>query len=236
MRSVLLDVAPVRRWKPPALVLSDGAIEILKWASLVLMTLDHVNKYILHDASTFLFDLGRLVMPTFAIVLGYNLARPSARAYGRVATRLTIAGLAATPAFIALGGLGWGWWPLNVMVTLLAATLVCGLLDAGGPFRVLLATAIFAIVGSSVEFWWPGIGICVCAWSYTKRPSWAPLILGVGCMALLYFVNRNVWAMASLPLIWWARNIQFETRRFRNFFYAYYVSHLTVIALWSRLP
>ena len=34
----------------PSLSLSDGAIEALKWLGLVLMTLDHVNKYLLHDS------------------------------------------------------------------------------------------------------------------------------------------------------------------------------------------
>ena len=56
-----------------------------------------------------LFDLGRVVMPIFAIVLAYNLARPGAfdrAAYPRVMKRLAIAGVLATPPFIALGGLG----------------------------------------------------------------------------------------------------------------------------------
>ena len=230
MSTASLDLAAARR-RPPALVLSDGAIEVLKWGALVLMTFDHVNKYLLHDASAILFAFGRLVMPIFGIVLGYNLARPGAHAYGRVAVRLAIVGVAATPAFIALGGLGWGWWPLNIMATLLAATLICGLLDAGGPLRVVLAAIVFLITGSSVEFWWPGIGICVSAWSYAKRPSWTALLLGVVSTASLYIVNRNMWAMASLPLTWLAMNVQFKAPRFRSFFYAYYAGHLTVLAL-----
>ena len=193
------------------------------------MTLDHVNKYVLHDSSASLFALGRLVMPTFAIVLGYNLARPGAHAYGRVALRLAIACVVATPPFIALGGLGWGWWPLNVMATLLAATLICGLLDAGGLPRAVLAGAIFVIAGSSVEFWWPGIGICVCAWAYARRPNWTALIFGLACVASLYVINRNLWALAALPLVCLATRIGRERGRHRSFFYVYYAGHLAVI-------
>ena len=84
----------------PALTLSDGTLEALKSLGLVLMTLDHVNKYLLHSEAVLLFDLGRVVMPIFAFVLAYNLARPDAfdRAdYPRVMPRMAIAGVLATP-------------------------------------------------------------------------------------------------------------------------------------------
>ena len=58
------------------LVLSSGAVEILKWTAAALMVGDHINKYLLHGSEPLLFDAGRLAMPLFAIVLGYNLARP----------------------------------------------------------------------------------------------------------------------------------------------------------------
>ena len=113
--------------KLPRLVVADGSIEALKWLALLLMTGDHVNKYLLNGANPLLFNMGRMALPIFCFVLAYNLARPDTLQrgiYGRTMTRLTLFGLAATPAFLALGGLWAGWWPLNVMFTLLAATAV----------------------------------------------------------------------------------------------------------------
>jgi len=43
---------------------------------LALMTLDHINKHLLHERVTALFDLGRMALPLFGLVLAYNLARP----------------------------------------------------------------------------------------------------------------------------------------------------------------
>ena len=72
------------------------------------MTGDHINKYLFNETLPFLFETGRMAMPLFVFVLAYNLARPGiyeSGAYLRIMTRLTIFGLRASPAFIALGGL-----------------------------------------------------------------------------------------------------------------------------------
>lgn len=61
--------------------------------------------------------------------------------------------------FVALGGLGRGWWSLNVMAMLLVTTLVAWLVDEGGMWRLTLATLLFVVGSSSVEFWWPGVGL-----------------------------------------------------------------------------
>ena len=132
----------------PALLLSSGTLEALKWLALLLMTLDHVNKHLLHASVPELFAVGRLALPLFGFVLGYNLARPGALAsgsYSRTARRLAIFGTIATIPFIALGGLGWGWWPFNIMATLLVATLCAWLIEVGGPARRVAAAAVFIV-------------------------------------------------------------------------------------------
>ena len=126
----------------PVLTLSSGTLEALKWLALILMTFDHVNKHLLHASVPELFAAGRLAMPLFGLVLGYNLARPDALADGafkRTAVRLAVFGSIASVPFIALGGLGWGWWPFNVMATLLVATLCAWLVEVGGWARIALA-------------------------------------------------------------------------------------------------
>jgi TraX protein len=93
----------------PALVLNSGTLEALKCLALLLMTLDHVNKHLLHGSVPELFAAGRLALPLFGFVLGYNLARPGALASGifsRTARRLASFGTIATIPFAALGGLG----------------------------------------------------------------------------------------------------------------------------------
>lgn len=51
------------------LEIADGTLEVLKWLALLMMALDHINKYLLDESSTTLFALGRMVMPLFSFVL-----------------------------------------------------------------------------------------------------------------------------------------------------------------------
>ena len=227
--SSIAAAAPSKGRLPP-LRLTDGAVEALKWLALAAMVLDHANKYLWHDSVHLAFNLGRIAMPIFAVLLGFNLARGVPGAYRRTGWRLLWAGVVATVPFIALGGLGWGWWPLNIMATLLVATAVCGALATGRPLHVGLAAGVFVVGGSSVEFWWPGIALCVAAWSYARAPSWPALVMGLVSLAALRVVNGNDWALLAIPLIvaaaFWTRPVP----RIRYVFYALYPAHLA--ALW----
>ena len=222
----------------PALVLSSGTLEALKWLALLLMTLDHVNKHLLHASVPELFAAGRLALPLFGFVLGYNLARNTALAsgaYWRTTRRLAVFGSIATIPFIALGGLGWGWWPFNIMATLLVATLCAWLIEVGGASRLAAAVALFIVGGALVEFWWPGLAACLLAWAYCRRPSWLKLALWIGALASLYVINRNLWALVALPLIFAAAHVGLSVPRGRLGFYAYYPAHLAVLLGLARL-
>ena len=222
----------------PALMLSSGTLEALKWLALLLMTLDHINKHLLHASVPELFAAGRLALPLFGFVLGYNLARLGALAsggYSRTARRLAFFGSIASIPFIALGGLGWGWWPFNIMATLLVATLCAWLIDVGGPARLALACVVFMVGGALVEFWWPGLAACLLAWAYCRRPRWLTLALWVGALASLYVINRNLWALAAVPLIFAAGQVKLTVPRGRLGFYVYYPAHLAVLWGLARL-
>ena len=222
----------------PSLELSSGTLEALKWLALLLMTLDHVNKHLLHTSVPELFAVGRLALPLFGFVLGYNLARPGALAsggYPRTARRLAIFGAIATIPFIALGGLGWGWWPFNIMATLLVATLCAWLIEVGGPARLVAAAAVFIVGGALVELWWPGLAVCLMAWAYCRRPSWLGLALWIGALASLYVISRNLWALAALLLIFAASQVTIDVPRGRLRFYVYYPAHLAVLWIVARL-
>ncbi|MGQ3054517.1 MAG: TraX family protein [Roseateles sp.] len=222
---------------PRSFAVADGTLEALKWSALVLMTGDHVNKYLLGDRVHLLFILGRLVMPIFAFVLAYNLARPGvleAGAARRTAVRLLAVGVLSTPAFLALNTLLAGWWPLNIMFMLLVAVLAIALLHRGGAIGIAGAAFVAAIGGSSVEFWWPAVLLCVGFWLYARRPGASALVLIVASCAALWVINRNHWALAALPLVLLADKVTLRVPRIRWAFYAFYPLHLSVIWLLSR--
>lgn len=222
----------------PRLFVSDGALEALKWIALLLMTGDHVNKYLFNGTNDLLFAAGRLAMPLFIFVLAYNLARPGALergAYPRTMKRLALFGILATPAFVALGGLMAGWWPLNIMFALLAITAVLYWVERRTAGGYVAAATVFLVGGSSVEFWWPALAFGLAIWCYCKRPSWTAMTLAPVALATLWFVSGNLWALATLPLILIASRVDLHVPRLRWLFYAYYPAHLA--ALWLiRIP
>jgi len=216
----------------PRLQLANGSLEALKWLALLLMLGDHINKYLLLDSVPALFNAGRVVMPIFAVVLGYNLARPGTLAsgvYPRALIRLTIVAAVSSVPFIALGGLGWGWWPLNVMTALGLVTASLCLFDLGGPARVAGGVALLAFGGLFVEFWWAILAIAVAAWLYARKPRWSALGLAAIGFAGLHLVNRNEWALLALPLVALASCVDMSVPRVRWAFYAFYPLHLAVI-------
>lgn len=227
---------PLAQSAPVPLAVASGTLEAMKWLALVLMTLDHVNKYLFNHTIPALFALGRIAMPLFVFVLAYNLARPKALAggaYQRTATRLALYGALACLPFIALGKVHGGWWPLNIMFTLLVATVVIGLMERGGRLCSIGAIGVFVLGGAMVEYWWFAVGLAIVCWRYCKRPSAARLGCLVGCIAALWIINQNPWAFAALPLILAAPHIALSAPRFPLVFYAYYPAHLGVLYVWS---
>lgn len=125
--------------------LNSGNIELLKLIAAFLMTIDHINKYLFNSTIVLFFELGRLSMPIFMFILAYNLAHKAT--FSRVINRLLICGIITTPVFIKLGGLYYGYYPLNIMFTLLVSVIVIYLIDK----NIYLALLIFVLRGSCVE-------------------------------------------------------------------------------------
>lgn len=218
----------------PALELADGTVEALKWMAVVLMVGDHVNKYLFDEKLPVLFEAGRLCMPLFAILLGYNLSRPGAGAGAawRTVKRLVLFGaLASIPYTLLSPKLPGGWWPLNVLFELAALAAVILVLERGGPGRRILAALVFVVGGALAEYWWPAVGLGLAAYIYARQPSWGALALGVACCAALAIINGNHWALAALPLLAVATQVRLTVPRIRNFFYWFYPAHLGAIAL-----
>lgn len=226
------------RTAPQPLQIASGTLEAMKWLALILMTLDHVNKYLLNYRMPALFSLGRIAMPLFVFVLAYNLARPGALAggvYSRTATRLALYCALACVPFIALGKVYGGWWPLNIMFTLLVATIVIRLIEQGGRARTTMAVVVFLVGGGFVEYWWFAVGLAIVCWRYCKRPSASRLSVLAICIAALWLVNMSPWAFAALPLIARAPHVTLSMPRFPLLFYTYYPAHLGILFVLSQI-
>jgi TraX protein len=219
---------------PGTLRVADGTIEALKWLAVALMAIDHANKYLADGKMVWAFTAGRVCLPLFCFVLAYNLTRAGVlegAGFTRVMKRTFGVGVLATPAFIALGGLLFYWWPLNIMFTLCVATLMLMFVARGGMGNYLLAALVFLLGGALVEFWWLGLALCLASWRYCKAPGVMSFVLLFTATASLYFINRNGWALAALPIILVAPFVAIHCPRVRFGFYIFYPLHLAL--LWG---
>jgi len=236
--SLQAEPLPRPRLSPPPLVIADGSLELLKWVALVLMTIDHVNKYLLHAGQPWMFDLGRLVMPMFMAVLAYNLARPQARErglYRRTLGRLLYFGTITTPITLAIGATYHDTlWPLNILFLLASVVGSIWLIEIGGVRGWAGAAAVFLIGGGAAEYFWPGALLGIAVWFYARRPTWAAACVALlGCGGL-YVVNGVWWSLAALPVLFLMPRIKLRLPRLRLAFYVYYPLHLAVIWLIQR--
>jgi len=217
----------------------DGSLELIKWIGLTLMTLDHVNKYIFREAYDWMYLAGRVVMPLFALVLGYQLARPGllvSRAFTRMSFRLAFFGMLASVPYIGLGAhvgaIYGGWWPLNILFTLLLSATCIKLLDKNGRWDVTLAILVFTGLGWAVEFFWPAVALTVCAWAFFRSGSLVALAAAATSLFLVgVLVNHSQAGFFAIPLLILATRINVQIPRARNFFYSYYPGHLFLIWL-----
>lgn len=222
----------------PAIKLDNGTVEALKWIGLLAMTGDHVNKYLFNATLPLLFDIGRVALPIFVFVIGYNLARSEAMEQGvyiRTMKRLLIFAVIAAVPQMSLGGLWNGWWPLNILFTLLIATCTIYLIELGTAQALITSSVVVSIGGGLVEFWWPAIIGAIAVWVYIKKPSIIAALMALTACASLVFVNKNWWALGAIPVIAAVSKTKIPVPRVRWLFYTYYPLHLAVILL-IRIP
>ncbi len=209
-------------------------LELIKWAAVILMIIDHINKYLFNWTIPGCFAVGRLAMPLFAFVLATHLASPrfTQESYTRLWRKLAIFGILATPFFISLGGVK-GVLPFNIMFTLLVSSVTIYLLQKQ---RLALAITVFVSTGLFVEFMWFGAAVTIAAW-YCVKSDYSPLGIAtlLAAVAALGYINGNHYALAAIPIFYWLTHRQWPIKRIPFFFYAFYPSHLALLLL-VRIP
>lgn len=233
MKTTTINTTNSQASIPAPLVIHNGTIEGMKWLALLVMTLDHINKFIYHESLPGIFQLGRIAMPLFAFVLAYNLARPNAfenGLYQRVMRRLAFYGLISIPACVFLMGKAALGFPANIMFMLLVSTATLYFLQKKDGYSAWYATLTFCLGSIFVEYWWFGVIICITSFYYCKKPSMINLFFLFVSLVAVLLVNINLWAIAALPVILFAKKVALPIPRVKNVFYAYYPLHLSVIA------
>lgn len=221
----------------PRVKVSDGSIEAIKWLAVLLMTLDHVNKYIFGAEYALLFELGRIAMPLFVMTMAYNLARPGALDRGtfkRSCIRLFGFGLIACIPYILLAG--GRIFPLNILFLLLIVALSVFLFEKGGEKNNWLAMLLILFGSFFVEYWHPGVALGIAAWWFFKKPSAIKGALVIALTASIWIINHNYWALAALPIFFACAKIDIKTPRTKWYvFYSYYPLHLAIILAATKL-
>lgn len=209
------------------MIFASGMLEALKWFALILMTGDHINTALFDRALPVLSEVSRIVFPIFAVVFGYNLARPTVD-LSRVANRLFLVALVAQP-FHAVA-LGFGALPLNVLFTLLAAVTAVVAAQRG---RLVAAVFVVLLSGVVVDYAWPGVCLVLFAWQFFRKPTLMSMVWVFLSASGLYLSNGNFYALLAFPVIALVALGRWNVPRWPWAFYAFYPAHLALLAAFS---
>ncbi len=210
---------------------SSGAIEALKWVAFAAMAVDHINAIFYDRSLSWAAPIGRIAMPLFAVVLAYNLARPQVDAW-RLARKLKWVGIACLPVTSLLLSQGFGWWPLNILLTFSLGAYTIGKLQD----RRWLSAAVWMLVGGFfVDYLWVGPAMIVAGWWFFSERTRLALACFAGTFAALCAYSGNPWPLLALPVLYAAMITDPVIPRIRSWFWWAYPAHLVVLGILQRL-
>lgn len=216
--------------------ITDGALTSIKWCALLLMVGDHVNAAFFDRSLPYLTEFGRLVMPMFAFVLAFNLARPQTMergVYQRTLKRLALFAFIAAPFhYFAFSR---GLLPLNIMVTFSVVVLCMWLIDLRRRWANALTIVLLLGFGPFVEYWLPGIALTLAFWWWCKTQGRGSIVAVVLALLSMWLPNGSGWALLVLPVLWALSRVDIALPRLRWAFYVFYPAHLAVIVLIKAL-
>lgn len=221
--------------KWPRVAFASGTLEALKWFALACMVVDHANRILFdYQLGTWAEILGRLAFPIFAVVFGYNLARPRVDA-GNISRRCFLWGVIASALYMPALGM----WPLNVLFTLAVAAFVVDVqqnrayLPIGSEPRRYWP--LVAITGCFVDYLWPGVCLVLAARWYFREPGPMPALSIAACLLAISLLMGNTWAFLAVPVLLVASYVAVDVPRARWVFLAAYPLHLAILALLARV-
>lgn len=227
--------------------MSTGAIETIKWLAIIFMFLDHINRAFFDI--DWMYNLGRIAFPLFALMFAYNMARLDSKDHGthvRAIKRLVLFGaIAQLPYLFVTGNLPYTeespmppLLPLNVLFLFAVAAGIFYTLDLSlfaNKLKKLGATSlailIFILFGSLVEFFYIGLAICIVAFHYFRTPNLIKGSLIFFLVSLLVLVNENNYALLALPIFILVSHLKLSwvSRSKWWVFYGFYPVHLAVL-------
>lgn len=209
--------------------LDDGVCEALKWIAFLAMVADHVSVVFFGRDVPLLNPIGRLAMPIFCLVFGYNLARPGVE-YGRVLRRLLWVGLLAQPLAILSINRG-DLLPLNILLTFAVAVSLL----VSSPLRWWTWLLVLGVMAVTVDYSLVGVGLLlasVCFWRARTVLSACGLLVMLACLNLW---NGNAWAWLGVALVLAGTRFAFDFPRWPRLFLYAYPAHLLVLAVLASL-
>ena len=222
--------------------ISNNSLTAMKLIGIAAMLIDHFNAFVNPHYNQILFEVGRIALPLFALVLGYNLARIPLNKIPKIMFRLLMFGILATPIYIILSGGLQHWWPLNILFTLSLATTIVYLLSLPTYNRWavtarMTAILLFAVIGGLVDYLWLGPALVIIVWrlfsGISTVESTILQVLLLGLFGLLCVMNDSLATLLALPIIYLAivtcQNIRLP--RMKWFFYWFYPGHLVALFL-----
>lgn len=204
---------------------TSGELEALKWIALATMLIDHVNVAFYARGLDWAAAPGRLAMPLFSLVLGFNLARSDA-GLPKMLLRLILFGLVATPFHTMLFSSTFGWWPLNILFTFACSVAV---IEAIRRQWWAAAATTFVLGGIFVDYVWVGVAFPIAAWWYYRHRGTGGALAIAACLIALCVYSELPYALLSLPLVWLVHAAAPAVPRLRWMFWVAYPLHLAIL-------
>lgn len=216
---------------------ADGQLEALKWIALASMFLDHFGRHLIgYGQETWVFALGRIAFPLFALVLALNLSREGDRAAraARTAIRLALwCAVAVLPSIWARGE------PMmvNVLGTLGLGAALCWAIASPAPTAPRLAACgAVAVASWWVEFGLPGVFLipAIYLWCAERKPEALVLAVLLFLVTAGFNASFGAWpafagTLAAALIAWGARHLPLAAPRLQLAFYLVYPLHLALI-------
>lgn len=203
-----------------------AGIEAIKWLALLLMVVDHLDRYVLHSGSPLPYLCGRLVFPLFAISMAVGLAARPVDHGWQLLRRLSTWGMLAQVA----AAFAHGKPELNVLVTI-----GCGLVlfltiqTAARRWYALPLIVGVSLLSCAAEFGPYGACMVAAALWFARAPSTLSAFAFLSGVALLGVINETGAALLAIPAAYVLLRWPIELPRVPHFFYWAYVGQWVLV-------